>query len=148
MWSSRSQDLALGEIDLVNLSLDLGICILGFSHGSDSKESTCKAGNLAWVGKIPWRRAWQLTPVFLSREFHGQRSLVGYSPWGHRVRQDWATNTFTLKNTGVGCLSLLQGIFSTQGLKPGLLRCRQILHRLSHQRGPNTYVQIQTKQSV
>ena len=36
----------------------------------------------AWVGKIPWRRKWQSSPVFLSREFHGQRSLVGYSPWG------------------------------------------------------------------
>jgi len=35
-----------------------------------------------WVGKIPWRRAWQPTPVFLSGESHGQRSLVGYSPWG------------------------------------------------------------------
>ena len=32
------------------------------------------------VGKIPWRRAWQPTPVFLPRESHGQRSLVGYSP--------------------------------------------------------------------
>ena len=35
-----------------------------------------------WVGKIPWRRAWQFTPVFLPGESHGQRSLVGYSPWG------------------------------------------------------------------
>ena len=34
-----------------------------------------------WVGKIPWRRAWQPTPVFLPGESHGQRSLVGYSPW-------------------------------------------------------------------
>jgi len=32
-----------------------------------------------WVRKIPWRREWQPTPVFLPREFHGQRSLVGYS---------------------------------------------------------------------
>ena len=37
-----------------------------------------------WVGKIPWRRAWQPTPVFLPGETHGQRSLVGYSPWGHK----------------------------------------------------------------
>ena len=37
-----------------------------------------------WVGKIPWRRAWQPTPVFLPRESHGQRSLVGYSPRGHK----------------------------------------------------------------
>ena len=36
-----------------------------------------------WVWKIPWRRAWQPTPVFLSGEPHGQRSLAGYSPWGH-----------------------------------------------------------------
>ena len=34
-----------------------------------------------WVGKIPWRRAWQSTPVFLLGESLGQRSLVGYSPW-------------------------------------------------------------------
>ena len=37
-----------------------------------------------WVKKIPWRRAWQPTPVFLSGESHGQSSLVGYSPWGHK----------------------------------------------------------------
>ena len=37
-----------------------------------------------WVRKIPWRRAWQPTPVFLPGEFHGQRSLAGYSPWDHR----------------------------------------------------------------
>ena len=36
-----------------------------------------------WVGKIPWRRAWQPTPVFLPGEPHGQRSLVGYSPESH-----------------------------------------------------------------
>ena len=38
-----------------------------------------------WVGKIPWRRKWQPTPVFLPGKPHGQRSLVGYSPWGHKV---------------------------------------------------------------
>ena len=36
-----------------------------------------------WVGKILWRREWQLTPVFLPGESHGPRSLAGYSPWGH-----------------------------------------------------------------
>ena len=34
-----------------------------------------------WIGKIPWRRKWQPGPVFLPEKFHGQRSLVGYSPW-------------------------------------------------------------------
>ena len=38
----------------------------------------------SWVGKIPWRRAWQPTPVFLPGESLGQRSPEGYSPWGHK----------------------------------------------------------------
>ena len=37
-----------------------------------------------WVGKITWRRKWQPIPVLLPRESHGQRSLVGYSPWGRK----------------------------------------------------------------
>ena len=37
-----------------------------------------------WGGKIPWRRKWQPTPVFLPEESHGQRSLGGYSPWGRK----------------------------------------------------------------
>ena len=61
------------------------------------KESACQCRRYKrcqfdpWVGKIPWRRKWQPTPVFLPGESHGQRSLVGYSPWGHRVRHDWVT---------------------------------------------------------
>ena len=46
-----------------------------------------------WLGKIPWRREWLPTPVFLPGESCGQRNLVGYRPWGRRVRRDWATNT-------------------------------------------------------
>ena len=53
-----------------------------------------------WVrslgGENPWRRKWQHTPVFLPWKSHGQRNLVGYSPWGCRVGQDWATNRYTL----------------------------------------------------
>ena len=37
-----------------------------------------------WVGKIPWRREQQPTPVFLPGDSHGQRSLASYSPWGHK----------------------------------------------------------------
>ena len=46
------------------------------------------AGNASspWVGKAPWRRKWQPTPVFLLGKSHGQRTLMGYSPWSHRVR--------------------------------------------------------------
>ena len=37
-----------------------------------------------WLGKIPWRRGWQSTPVFLPGKSHGPRNLVGYSPWGRK----------------------------------------------------------------
>jgi len=37
-----------------------------------------------WVGKIPWRRKWQPTPISLMGKSHGQRNLVGYSPWDHK----------------------------------------------------------------
>ena len=37
-----------------------------------------------WVGKIPWKKKWLPTPVFLPGEFHAQRGLTGYSPWGHK----------------------------------------------------------------
>ena len=51
--------------------------------------------SLGW--KIPWRRKWEPTLVFLPREFHGQRSLVGYRPWDRRVGHDWVTNTLEKK---------------------------------------------------
>ena len=43
-----------------------------------------KHGFRSWVGKVPWRRKWQLTPVFLPGKSHGQRSLVGYRPCSHK----------------------------------------------------------------
>ena len=48
-----------------------------------------------WVWKIPRRRAWLPTPVFVPGKCHGQRSLAGYSPWGRRVGHDWGTHTLT-----------------------------------------------------
>ena len=58
---------------------------IGLPGDAVGKESTCKAGEF-WVGKIPWRRKWQTTPVLLPGESHGHRSLVGYSPWGCKDR--------------------------------------------------------------
>ena len=63
---------------------------MGFTGGNSGKESTCQCSRCKrcefdpWVGKIPWRRKWLPTPVFLPGEFHGQRSLAGYSSWGLR----------------------------------------------------------------
>ena len=56
----------------------------GFPGGSDGTEPSERPSFDPWVGKIPWRRRWQPTPVFLPGEFHGQRSLGSYSPWGHK----------------------------------------------------------------
>ena len=79
---------------------------ISFPDGSDCEESTCNAGDLdlipglvslvaqmvkplptmqetrvqSWVGKLSWRRKWQLTPVLLPGKSHGRRSLVDYSP--------------------------------------------------------------------
>ena len=67
------------------------------------KESACqlrRCGFNPWVGKIPWRRKWQPTPVFLPGKSHGQGSLVGYSPQGHkRVRHDLVTKQQPVSST-------------------------------------------------
>ena len=58
-----------------------------FPGGSDGKASVYNEGDpgsIPWVGKIPWRRKWQSTPVLLPGISHGQSSLVGYCPWGRK----------------------------------------------------------------
>ena len=71
------------------LSLCLGY-VLGLPRWLRGKESTCQCkrhrrlGSDPWVGKIPWKRKWQPSPMFLPGESHGQRNLLGYSPWGHK----------------------------------------------------------------
>ena len=61
-----------------------------FPGGAGGKEPACqcrrqkRSGFHPWVGKIPWRRKWPPTPVFLPGESHGQRGLAGYSLWHHK----------------------------------------------------------------
>ena len=63
---------------------------LPLSQGEGIKESACQCRRWKrcrfslWVGKIPWRRTRQPTPVFLPGVSHGQSSLVGYSQWDHK----------------------------------------------------------------
>ena len=72
----------------------------GFPGGSPrwlgGKESACKAGDSSLIpglGRCPWRRKWQPTPVFLPGKSHEQKSLAGFSPQGHkRIGYDLATN--------------------------------------------------------
>ena len=70
--------------------------VMGFPGGSEVKVSACDVGDLGLIPgsrRFPWRRKWQPTPVFLPRESHGWRSLMGYSfTWSQRVGHDWATS--------------------------------------------------------
>ena len=65
------------------------VCIQDFPGGSVVKTLSANAGDICrrcrfcpWFGKIPWRREWQSTPVFLPGKSHSQRILAGYNPWG------------------------------------------------------------------
>ena len=68
---------------------------LGLPWWLSVKESACQCRRGSfnpWVRKIPWRRKWQPTSVFLPGKSHGQRSLAGYGLWGHKgVRHNLAT---------------------------------------------------------
>ena len=73
-------DLPFNQVTLISLWLSSD-----FPGGSDGKSLCLQCGRPGfhpWVGKIRWRRKWQSTPVLLPGKSHGQRILVGYSPWG------------------------------------------------------------------
>ena len=70
-----------------SLHFNKDLTFICFPDGSVGRESTCNTGHKRcrfdpWVRKIPWSRTWQPTSIFLPTEFHGQRSLVGYSLLG------------------------------------------------------------------
>ena len=68
--------------------------IKGFLWWVSGKASACWCKRHSFdpgSGRIPWRRKWQLTPVFLPGKSHGQRSLAGYGPGGHK-RRTWLSN--------------------------------------------------------
>ena len=73
----------------------------GFLGGTVGKESGCQCRSYKrhkfdiWISKISWSGKWQPTPVFLPGEFHGQRSLVGYSPWIVKTQTQLSTHTHT-----------------------------------------------------
>ena len=78
---------------LIDISDDPGY-FLGFPGGSVVKKLPAKAGDVfdPRIRKIPWRRKGEPTPEFLPGKSHGQRSLAGCSPWGHKgVGHDLAT---------------------------------------------------------
>ena len=90
-----------------------GLLCWGFPCSSVGKESACSAGDLGSIpgsGRFPWRRKWQSTPVLFPGKSHAQKSLVGYSPWGHK-ESDTTERLhfhFPLSCTGEGNGNLLQ----------------------------------------
>ena len=78
----QSEQIELG-ISLPNYTLAHAYPLYGLPKWLSDKEPTCQCrrqGFDSWVGKIPSRRKWKPTPIFLPRKSHGQSSLVGYSP--------------------------------------------------------------------
>ena len=81
-------------------------------------------------------RSWTIINMSINRTLKAclkwteSHSVVSYSLWPHELHSPWNRPG---QNTGVGSLSLLQGIFPAQGSNPGLLHCRWILYQLSHQ---------------
>ena len=66
---------------LDNLASQVALVVKNLpANAGDARDS----GSIPGLGRSPWRRKWQPTPVFLPGESHGQGSLVGYSPWGHK----------------------------------------------------------------
>ena len=114
LWGSRRRFLNFRTIGI------WGQIILcwGLPWWLSGKESACqgrRCGFDPWVGKIPWRRKWQPTPVFLPGKSHRQRSLSGYCPWGDkRVEYNLATNPLLSSNP------LLESyyVYSIPGLNP------------------------------
>ena len=98
-----------------------------FSRGSSWPRNRTVVSSIA--GRFFYRRSYQGSP---KSESEG-RSVVSDSLWPHGLYSPWNSPG---QNTGVGSLSLLQGVFLTQGSNPGLLHCRWILYHLSHKRKP------------
>ena len=102
----------LGEKSKRRISFVQGfVLVLGFPGGASSKQRTyqCRRhrrlGFDPWVGKIPWGRKWQLTPVFLPGKSHGQRSLEDCSPQGHKKSRTRFSHLTTISNPNL-CLVL------------------------------------------
>ena len=88
-----------------NPEVEVDILLKENPHGSDGKSICLQCGRPGfdpWVGKILWRRKGQSTPVLLPGKFHGWRSLVGYSPWGHKeldTTERLQFQNFTIRKT-------------------------------------------------
>ena len=66
--------------------MDIGEALVALWQRTHLPMQEMWVQSLGWEGS--WSRKWKPIPVFLPGKFHGQRSLAGYSPWGHRIGHD------------------------------------------------------------
>ena len=95
-WASTIERMKFVSSNMLEATQNIGSLVAHLV-----KETACQCrrrGFNPWIGKFPWRRKWQPTPVFLPKKFHGQRSLAGYSPWG-RKESDTTEYTHTHTHT-------------------------------------------------
>ena len=93
---------------------------LSLTGGSDGRVCLqCeRPSSHPWVGKIPWRREWLPTLVFLPGEFHGQRSLAGYSPWGCKKPDMTEWLTLSLSSNWTHCTEISREVLPVSDVFP------------------------------
>ena len=91
----------------------------GLPQWLSHKEYACNTGATGdtdfWVGKIPWRRAWPPTPVFLPGDFHGHRSLAGHSPYCHKELDTTEMTEYALHASAFTVSASMMNVFFTGG---------------------------------
>ena len=116
-----------------------------------SASPACKCGRYKtcrfdpWVRKTPWRRKWQPTPVFFPGESFGQRSLVGYTPWGRKESDITEHTTHKLVSgnlTKLYHLSRREKAFSPEGRQISCVQCSRSWSFLPLRNGPSCRSQL------
>ena len=112
-WSSKWKYYETKSTSLkIHLATISSFCIVHYIYWASLLAQVVKNPLAMWetwvqslAGRIPWRREWLPTLVFLPGEFHGQRSLTGYSPWDHKeldMTERLSHHLFILRSTNVG----------------------------------------------
>ena len=97
------------------------VILVGFPGAASDKEPGCQCRRRKrlrfdpWVRKIPWRREWEPTPVFLPGDSHGQRSLVNCRPWGRKELD--TTERLTHTHTHTQTVILTAGWIGIQNVR-------------------------------
>ena len=99
--NSKTKKIAMCMVYVKNKIMHIQRVYLGLPWQLSSKAPPAyrRHGFHPWVWRIPWRRAWQPTPAFLPGKSHGQRSLAGYSPWGHKESDTTEATSHTCMQT-------------------------------------------------